>query len=130
VKNKKVITLLLCAFFAIVVSYGCDNSNSKNNSTTTKQETKQQPKQKQEHSKAEASVMAEEFVKQKLISPGSAKFPWYNENMVKDLGEGRYTYTSYVDSQNSFGALVRSNFTCTVKYSGNDKWTCEDLQIK
>ena len=85
---------------------------------------------KQEHSKASASVMAEEFVKEKLISPGSAKFQPFLDTDIQDLGSGRYKITSYVDSQNKLGALVRSNYVCTVKYAGGNKWLLEDLQVK
>lgn len=84
---------------------------------------------KPEHSKAAAWTMMEEFVKARLKSPASAKFPWYSEDLVKDLGNGRYVISAYVDSQNSFGAMLRTNFVCTVKYIGNDKWELEDLKI-
>lgn len=89
-----------------------------------------EPKPKKEHSTASASVMAEELVKQKLKSPGSAKFASVYDQQISDLGEGRYRITSYVDSQNSFGALIRTNYVCTVKYAGENKWVLEEFQVK
>ena len=86
-------------------------------------------KPKPEHDKIGAAVMAEEFIKKELKSPGSAKFPWYNDSMVTDLGNGKYRYVSYVDSQNGFGALLRTNFICTVKYVGDKKWSLESLDF-
>lgn len=87
-------------------------------------------KPKQEHSKAAASVMAEQFVKDKLKSPGSAKFQSFSDQNITDIGDGRYTIAAWVDSQNSFGALIRTKYICTVKYAGDDKWQLENLEFK
>lgn len=111
--KKAVFIVVLWAFVATVILAGCGSEEPKS-----------------EHSKATASVMAEEFVKNSLKSPSSAKFQWYDENQVEDLGDGKYKVTSYVDSQNSFGAMLRTNYVCTVKYIGNDKWSLEDLQFE
>jgi len=85
---------------------------------------------KVEHSKIAAYAMAQEFVDKQLKAPSTSKYPVYSEKFVKDLGEGRYTVTTYVDAQNSFGAMIRNNFTCTLLYVGNDKWQLEDINIE
>jgi hypothetical protein len=59
----------------------------------------------------DAKIMCERFVKDKLKSPGSAEFS--EENAVE--AGGAWTVSGAVDSQNSFGALVRNQFTCKVK---------------
>jgi len=122
-KSKKGIGYLVVSLILLVIVIALINVSG-----GKKPEQAQEPKV--EHDKISASVMAEEFVRQKLKSPASAKFPWYDDSMIKDLGDGRYIYKSYVDSQNSFGALVRTNFTCCIKYAGDNKWECESLEFK
>lgn len=69
----------------------------------------------------EAESVCKDFVKDRLKSPGSAKF--HTDN----TGSGTaFTVTGTVDSQNSFGALIRNNFTCRVHEVG-DRWFLDDL---
>jgi len=73
--------------------------------------------------KIDAWVAAEDFVKDHLRSPGTADFGWQRaDKCVTDLGEGQYCVKGWVDAQNAFGAIVRSDFTLTLKYTGDDKW--------
>ncbi len=76
-----------------------------------------------------AFVMSQQFVEERLVSPGSAEFPWYGDEMVTAKGKEEYRVRSYVDSQNKFGALIRIEYTCTMKYLGKDRWQCEDLNL-
>lgn len=62
-----------------------------------------------------AYVYAEEAVKQKLKSPSTAKFPYYDTDSLSKSSDGSYTISSYVDSQNSFGAMIRSQWSCKMK---------------
>ncbi len=55
----------------------------------------------------------EELVKDRLKSPGSARFS--GENTTGDADHG-WTTIGGVDSQNSFGALMRMDFRCTATY--------------
>jgi len=68
-------------------------------------------------------------VKQKLVSPGSAQFQNYDESLGVDYLNGNFVFTSYVDAQNGFGALLRMNFTCKVKSAGGHNWIIQDLQL-
>lgn len=75
-----------------------------------------------------AGIMCQDFVKNRLRSPGSAKFPGVmdGEPKVSSLGSGRYSVRSYVDSENGFGALLRSDWSCEIrKVPGGDKWQLE-----
>lgn len=77
-----------------------------------------------------AYVMAQDFVEQRLKSPGSADFPTFEESFAEDLGSGKWRVRSYVDSQNSFGALVRSDFTVLLRDDPNSEtWHLEDVTI-
>jgi hypothetical protein len=79
--------------------------------------------------------VARSFVEKKLRSPTSASFPWYDKSFVTQLpdeaGKKRYRITAYVDAQNAFGATIRTNFTCTVKYAAgkNLVWHLETLDF-
>ena len=47
---------------------------------------------------------------------------------MKDLGGGRYEVNSYVDSQNSFGATIRTHFKGVIEKG--DKWYLESLEFQ
>lgn len=59
--------------------------------------------------KMDSYIQAQGFVLQALKSPSTAKFPMFAYEAV-NLGDGAYSVRSYVDSQNSFGATIRSNW--------------------
>ncbi|MGA9591266.1 MAG: hypothetical protein WBV11_15660 [Salegentibacter sp.] len=65
---------------------------------------------------------AEDAVKKHLKSPSTAKFPGTIEKNehVQYLGNGEYQIHSWVDSQNSFGAMLRSNFSVIIEFDGNN----------
>lgn len=79
-----------------------------------------------------ADVMCHEFVKKQLKSPGTAKFAGVTEYKYKTLHATKpwkFRITSWVDSQNSFGGVVRNPYVCTVSTKDNDTWHLDDLQF-
>lgn len=69
-----------------------------------------------------AELACQDFVKNRLKAPSTAKF-----SAVSHTGSGSfYTVTGAVDAQNSFGAMLRLNFTCKVTSQG-DKWVLTSL---
>lgn len=74
---------------------------------------------------------AEGFVKQRLKSPSTAKFPgtFEKEKHIIENGTNEYLINSWVDSQNSYGALIRSKFSCKIIFVG-DEVRCENLIIE
>lgn len=57
------------------------------------------------------------IIKDKLVAPSTAKFPWdYNEYYVKRSGND-FIVGGYVDSENSFGAMLRQEFVATFTLS-------------
>jgi hypothetical protein len=76
-----------------------------------------------------AYLMCQEFVERRLKSPKTAEFARQSESAISSLGGDTYTVTSYVDSQNGFGALVRSAYVCKIHYEGSDQWKLQDLVI-
>ena len=72
--------------------------------------------------------MVEEVVKKRLKSPSTADFPSATEfiNHIKSTYEG-YEINSWVDSQNSFGATVRTYFSVTCVENEDGKWSYKNL---
>ncbi|MFJ3319377.1 hypothetical protein [Curtobacterium sp. NPDC086286] len=68
----------------------------------------------------EAQIACENRIKDALKSPSSADF---NDDVS---GSGPYTVTGTVDSENSFGAMLRSNFQCTVTVTDDKTLTSVD----
>jgi hypothetical protein len=77
----------------------------------------------------DASIACKDFIGQRLKSPSSAKFPMV-ASKARALGTNKYLLDSYVDSQNGFGALIRTDFKCIVYYNPeNNMWELMQLNI-
>lgn len=70
-----------------------------------------------------AALHCEGQVRARLKAPRTAVFPPASEAVVARRGNAdEYRVKSYVDSENSFGALIRTRYTCDVDYVGVDRW--------
>lgn len=76
-----------------------------------------------------AYVMSQEYVKQRLKSPGSAKFPWGSYTATPTSEKGVYLVKGYCDAQNAFGALIRLDYQATMQCHGNGKWSCKHMVL-
>ena len=65
--------------------------------------------------------MSQSYVENILKSPSTADFPTLDYK-ISNLGNYKYKIVSYVDSQNGFGATIRSNFSVTLSYKGSGDW--------
>lgn len=63
---------------------------------------------------ADAIFSCTSAVKEKLKSPTSADFPRTGQEIVKLGDSGLVVVRGYVDAENSFGAKIRSRYTCRV----------------
>ena len=80
-----------------------------------------------EDRKTEAWVVAESCVKDRLRSPSTADFGgFFNyqdpRKCVTYLGNSVYQVRGWVDSQNGFGATVRTDFCLKVEYVSKETW--------
>lgn len=70
--------------------------------------------------KTQIKMWAEEHVKAVLKAPSTAKFPGSFLSPFEDWSiskdGNKFTVSSYVDSQNGFGAMIRSDFTITYEW--------------
>lgn len=84
-------------------------------------------------SESMAYIMSQQFVENSLKSPSTAKFPSLyklGDHAVLTTGTNYYEIKAYVDSQNGFGAMIRTHYTCNMKYKGNNTWGCENLEFE
>jgi hypothetical protein len=102
----------------LFIAFGSDDDNGSSSSST-------------DTNKFLAYSYAEDFVKQKLKSPSTAEFPgtFEKDKHITELGNSQYQITSWVDSQNGFGAMLRSKFSCKIIFEG-DNVRCENLVIE
>lgn len=75
----------------------------------------------------DACVMAQQFVMEQLMSPSSAEFASCSNSDIRFLGDNRWSVESYVDSQNSFGAMIRTHYKATMLYVSDNRWRLEAL---
>lgn len=80
--------------------------------------------------KIEAYNFSKDLIKEYLKSPSTASFPRSNEIKLLALENDRYFIDGYVDSQNDFGATVRTQFECWVKYIRNQSIILESIDFK
>lgn len=70
----------------------------------------------------DAFTYAQIFVKENLKAPATAKFGGLGESRIERLPDGEtYKVYSYVDSQNSFGAMLRTKYYVKVIVK-SDMW--------
>lgn len=79
----------------------------------------------------EASVMAQVFVKKRLVSPTTAEFPWSEkETKVVSRPDCKWIVSGYLDSQNEFGAMIRSDYIAEMSKTPNeDRWIADKISI-
>lgn len=81
--------------------------------------------------RSDACFMAQKFVRQNLKAPTTATFPdWTEENCSATQAGDSWTVNSFVDAQNSFGAMIRSDYTARMTYHPvRDTWTLTGLSM-
>lgn len=81
--------------------------------------------------RSDACFMSQKLVRQNLKAPSTAEFPmWTEENCKVTQKAGTWIVTSYVDSQNGFGAMIRSDYVAQMTYNpSTETWTLTNLFI-
>lgn len=75
----------------------------------------------------EIKFAAHQFVLPQLKAPSTAKFPSLNTAKISKNDDGSFLVSSYVDSQNEFGAIVRTNWVVRLKKLPNGKIQMLDI---
>jgi hypothetical protein len=81
-----------------------------------------------------AFIICKNHITNRLKSPSTAVFQFLDYSSI-NLGQERYVVKSYVDSQNSFGAMIRTTFLCQLRFTGTDQadirhWELEGISTK
>ena len=66
----------------------------------------------------DAELEAQYYIQSLLKSPGTTDF---RIAKTYDYGDGEFSVESYVESENGFGGIVRTNYSCTVKFTPDGK---------
>ena len=76
----------------------------------------------------EAVYYAREFVKRDLVSPATADFQSTYSMEVQELETDKWFVKGYVDSENNFGANIRTSFGCFMTYHpATDNVTLDEI---
>lgn len=78
--------------------------------------------------RTDACVMAQVFMQQRLAAPETARFQLCSQANIAFVGDGVFDVVSYVDSQNSFGAQIRTIYSMRLKSRGDDRWDLLEVE--
>lgn len=83
-------------------------------------------------SKVSAYIMCEDWIEQRLKTPATAEFQGVLSGRYDRVIQTnqRYSIRSYVDSQNGFGAMIRSDFHCVTTQTSDGEWELNRLDIE
>jgi hypothetical protein len=120
----KHLILGLAIFFFFIMIFALGNSEDNHSS-----QTQQISIQKQDETLDDfgAYLQGQYYVKQTLKSPATANFPPL-DFLVNRLDDNRFEVVSYVDSQNSFGALLRTDWNVVFQHQ-NGKTYLEKMVL-
>jgi hypothetical protein len=77
-----------------------------------------------------ALLMSEKFMERMLVSPATAEFAGLlDERDFGKMNDDTYFVVSYVDSQNGFGARLRSNYNMWLRYKGGNEFETSSWEI-
>lgn len=116
--------LILLGFFAfaIILMIVSINSNSDFESAPVSV-------QKEKYDDITVCVEAQMLIEQSLKSPSTAKFPSCRSTNIQRLPNDTFVVSAYVDSQNSFGAMLRTDWTIKYSYIENGSRTLTEYLI-
>lgn len=121
--------LILALIFLFLVGIFDMNSTSPGTSTTenlTPAVSTPSPEQLKKDREVASLVFAEDIIKKVLKSPSTAKFvdvKAYELSNLKDV----WAVNGYVDSQNSFGAMIRSQWEVQLDYRDGKGGTVKSI---
>lgn len=75
-----------------------------------------------------AVVKSERVIKSILKSPSTAEFPNTSEYTIATDGDTSWTVIGYVDAQNGFGAMLRSQWIVDCKCAAG-KWEIKEVEF-
>lgn len=87
-------------------------------------------KEQKKYTKTDALIGSHQFVEKRLVSPGSAEWAYGDESVTK-INDTTFSVLSYVDSQNKFGALLRTYYKCEMVFiPSTGMMECKNLKLE
>ena len=130
---KRVIGSIILGSLLLVLIYASNSTQPPSPSPSPSQsQTGSQQSQQDQPSRdiLGAHTAAKTFVERRLRSPSTAEFPWVRaKEVVTYLGDQKYRVESYVDAENGFGSMVRSQYTAVIEDAG-DRWKLHRLELR
>lgn len=121
-----------CILFGFIMSKTQPNSYAK--APKHDKQIDEQKKKNEESRKLylsiQAYLFAQDLISGYLKSPSSADFPSASQIKLLSLGNDRYFIDGYLDSQNGFGAQIRTSYQCWVVYKENESIAIENIDFK
>ena len=78
----------------------------------------------------QAFAVSQDAVRAKLKAPSTASFPW-TPIQAQHTGDCKFQVLAYVDAQNGFGAMIRSNYMATLTYVPETKgWRVTAVRLE
>jgi len=115
-KGKKVVLPLIGTLLLFIVAFfmikGCYSNLARSNIGTQSSSSS--------ISETQVCVHAQDFVRDRLSTPSTARFPSCSSGIVSNLGNNKYGYGGYVDAENVYGAMVRSKYYVEMEFSGGE----------
>jgi len=87
-------------------------------------------KDKRQDAMAAATVACRDHVRKRLEAPLTALFASASETIKRNLGDGRYQVSGYVDSKNGSGALIRTVFACDLHTPNGHEFILDALETR
>lgn len=77
---------------------------------------------------SDAYIFSQDVVEGRLKAPRTAKFP-FRDYSIRLQSDCVYVVSSYVDSQNGFGALIRTHWVVKIQKLPEGRWLPKDIQL-
>ena len=130
---KDLMSMFALALFVIIATGSIDTDDPDYVSWSGIEEQSKDPDHwKTRDNSSMAYIMMEGFVEKRLKAPRTAKFPGVFDGKldhVSSIGNYSYRISSYVDSQNGFGALIRTTFVGEIRQVSDDRWQLVSLEF-
>lgn len=85
--------------------------------------------EKKSHTKVEALTASHQFIEERLKSPSTAEW-CYGDDQVSQINDSTFFINSCVDSQNGFGAMIRTRYSCNIIFRSNNMVNCTNILME
>ena len=124
--KKMLVVIVVLLFFIGIFNMGSYTPSSSSSSSSSPSVSTPSPEEIKNKRRIESIVFAESVIEKTLKAPSTAKFvdvEAYELSNLKDV----WAVNGYVDSQNSFGAMIRSQWEVQLDYRDGKGGTVKSI---